>query len=411
MSATTDKQPSEPIRQLADSTPDPIASDDHLRGHEESLSNALSNTKLTGEHAESNAAPEQAAAPTTKSGGDHSIVGNVSAAAASVGEAVYASAANVFQRAPDLGVTAAISRWSGTGNKHHAATTSAQHESTAEPTAATEPGALLPTHVTAQTDAEQPIVADDRKAEKGLARLEPALPQEGLAESKPAPQHEHLEPESAKEAERAEEAVAAVPAIEQQVAASNPAGLDKPVTEMEPQTENKLATETTPATATGTETEIPTAAGSGTTLSPDASVRPAAEKERAISDTNVAGAASQTAGAVGPDHSDLSRPAPNAASNVASSVPSAHKSESQSEAAAHNDFGPTQSESQNSDHTLVENDDDHHHKKGGKSFGQKLKEKIKGEVKLLSGHVKKDEDRVVEGKALKQGVDKSEVQA
>ncbi|EPQ28381.1 uncharacterized protein PFL1_04208 [Pseudozyma flocculosa PF-1] len=365
MTTSIDTRPSEPIRQLADTTPDPVASDDFLRGREESLSNALGRTNnQSGVHTSSNIGTgasastssshndesdvEDHTAAAADEGGNKSLVGGVSAAAASVGGAVYAGANNVFQKAPDLGLTAAFSRWTGVGAQ-------TGQDDTAGST---------------RDDADSTSTAGNEQEGSTTATAE------------------------AKEG------------VEEERGPSNPERLDKP------------------QTAVGTEYGIPTSAGAGTTLSPDLTVREAADREKELRGNDQVGG--KSAAVVGQDYRDQPCPTADAARAHPTSQPAEGKTdfadqherergrtEGEGEGDVDSSLRQSGSGGKDSERTLVDDDadgdDDSETARSKRSLGAKLKDKIKGEAKVIAGKVRKDEDAVLEGRAIKQGVDKTEV--
>lgn len=120
----------------------------------------------------------------------------------------------------------------------------------------------------------------------------------------------------------------------------------------------------------GTEYNIPTAAGLGSTRSCDDDMKPAADKEASQNKAKAA--------AVGQDYA--SQPCPD-------SDESAHKKPADSV--------------DNTAHTEPDDDTTGTTSHGG--LGNKVKNKVKGEAKVISGKIHKDEDKVQLGKSIKAG--------
>lgn len=145
----------------------------------------------------------------------------------------------------------------------------------------------------------------------------------------------------------------------------------------------------------GTETGIPTTGGAGSTLSPDDDVQAAVQKN----------GGSQAA--VGVDYSDQPCPTGDARRDNPTSKPAEGKTqfdsrEEQLNGSSESSSGVgSASRAQRSDSTAATSTGEKNEESGSK--GASLKDKLKGQAKVLAGKVTRNEDKVEEGKVLKAG--------
>ncbi|CAO1614838.1 unnamed protein product [Parajaminaea phylloscopi] len=126
----------------------------------------------------------------------------------------------------------------------------------------------------------------------------------------------------------------------------------------------------------GIEDGVPTSAGLGTTLSPDAKAQESAQAGAKRREAHV----------------------PEDFENVA--CPSEHGGNKDAAASRQTSATTTTSEHEHA------GDEAHHHQADGekqRGLGRKLKDLAKGEAKIISGRVRKDEDKVASGQAIKRG--------
>lgn len=158
-----------------------------------------------------------------------------------------------------------------------------------------------------------------------------------------------------------------------------------------------------PQTSIGTETGIPTTGGAATTVSPDDDVQAAAEKEKRSKEA-----------AVGVDYSDQPCPTGDAKRNNPTSKPAEGKMQFDSEqeqtqgssdnntnSTGRSASGSSGEKSDSTNATSTAGDDDQALADGmGKAS---LKDKLKGQAKVVAGKITRNEDKVEQGKTLKAG--------
>lgn len=127
----------------------------------------------------------------------------------------------------------------------------------------------------------------------------------------------------------------------------------------------------------GIEDGIPTAAGEGTTQPQDTTVQQATSKKTTRNQANVPA-----------DFEQVDSPS-QFAGGKAEKLPDANGSATQQ-----NEQGAAAQEEATTDAGGSA---------GKRSIGQKIKDGVKGEAKVLSGHIKRDQEKVQAGKAIRKG--------
>ena len=154
---------------------------------------------------------------------------------------------------------------------------------------------------------------------------------------------------------------------------------------------------TQPQKHIGTESGIPTTAGAGTTVSPDDDVKNALRKEQQ---------AKKQDAAVGIDYSDQPCPTsdarrPNPTSQPAEGKTQFESREEQLKGSASNNSSNSNSSSAPTNSATATSTDEQPNPSGGQSVG--LKEKLKGNAKVVAGKFTRNREKVEQGKLLKSG--------
>ncbi|UZJ51636.1 hypothetical protein CBS101457_000956 [Exobasidium rhododendri] len=336
----TTSSSSAPIRDLADSTSDPIASSDTFEGISDRFGHSTALNFARPEKSPARRSMDGAHA--TNNGGTTGLASVGNAASSAYERApdlgISSTAKSVYQRAPDLGVGATISNILGTSE-------TSQVGETAE----------------AEEDYEKIIRSPDNgKQTSGPSKGEDVV------------------------YDRREESLQKGPSSQDRVGKSQQ--------------------------EIGTETGIPTQAGTGQTVSPDETNRKALEKAKSEGKTRHAN--------VPEDYEATFCPTENAGTGKSKGVnesthPSRHPSSPK-----HSNSKPSspkvsghhsrKSSSQARDeHRKVANiassDGSPIEMENRRSFGEKLMDQVKGEMKILAGTVTGKDDKVIQGLAIKHG--------
>jgi len=329
----TSTNPSEPIRNVADSTSDPVTSPDDLSGVQDRF-RSLTTT-------DSPSRPEKSPARGPGVSAMDGINGAVGGASSMASDAynrapdlgISSTANNAYQRAPDLGVGATINRVFGRGNQ-------------------TEQDGGIKNE---EEDDERVIRSKDDEGDE--------LQNQGSAYN------------------RREESKQKGPSSQDRIG----------------KTQQEI----------GTETGIPTAAGAGTTASPDDSNKKALEK--ASSEGKIKKAH------VPEDFEALACPTENAGTGKSKGVelksgPSSKPKGEKDHSRAGSSSGSSRNSQKggggnNSERAsgIISSDGSPLEMEKRRSFGEKIKDQVKGELKILAGTVTGKDDKVLQGLAIKHG--------